>query len=115
MPMKLPKPESDAISLFETLLAREPRLVSRKMFGQPAAFLNGNLCLGVFGPDLFVRLSEKERARVSRVAGSRNLEPMPGRPMRDYWILPAAALRARGGGTDWVAKAVEVTAKLPPK
>lgn len=115
MPMRMPKPEADAVELFESLLARDPRLVPRKMFGQPAAFVQGNLCLGVFGADVFVRLDEEDRSAVARVRGSRNFEPMPGRPMRDYWILPPSALRPGSKGTDWVARSIAATLRRPSK
>jgi TfoX/Sxy family transcriptional regulator of competence genes len=61
----------------------------RLMFGYPAYFINSNMFVGLFQDQLFVRLSEQhvEELRAAHHVLS-NLEPMPGRPMKDYYVLP---------------------------
>ena len=59
------------------------------MFGQLSAFVNGNMFMGIFGEDVLVRLPEEDREKVLG-AGGRVFEPMPGRPMREYVVLPEA-------------------------
>lgn len=43
--MKKPTPE--AIAAFEESLPTNPEVVRKKMFGMPAAFVNGNMFFGV--------------------------------------------------------------------
>ena len=43
----------------------------------------------IFGEDVLVRLLEEDREKVLD-AGGRVFEPMPGRSMREYVVLPDA-------------------------
>ena len=61
----------------------------RLMFGYPAYFINGNMFVGLFADQLFVRLSADQLFELREVHHTiSNLEPMPGRPMKDYYVLP---------------------------
>jgi TfoX/Sxy family transcriptional regulator of competence genes len=113
--MQMPKPSAGAVKLFEGLAERAPGSTVRKMFGQPAAFVHGNLCLGVFGDDVFLRLSESDREAAAKVAGVRPFEPMPGRPMREYRVFPAAVLRDPKRSADWLRRAIAYCEAMPPK
>src|SRR5262245_47132439 len=76
----IPKPGDDAKEAWRALLPDDPRVSVRPMFGNLAAFVNGNMFTGLFGNDVFVRLPEDERDAVMK-AGGRPFEPMPGRGM----------------------------------
>lgn len=115
MPMKLPKAASDATAIFEAIRPTAPAVSVRLLFGQPAAFVAGNMFLGVFGDAVFLRLSEGDRAEATRASGARPFEPMPGRPMREYVVLSAAVLRDPEAVGRWVARSLEYTSGLPPK
>jgi TfoX/Sxy family transcriptional regulator of competence genes len=60
----------------------------RQMFGYPAYFINGNMVSGLFQDKLFVRLSPDQVTKLGKVHPIHNLEPMPGRPMKDYFVVP---------------------------
>ena len=113
--MKMPRASPGAAKRLETLLAGDSRVEVRKMFGQPAAFVNGNMCAGTFGDDVFVRLDEKDVRALSKVRGVRHFEPMPGRPMKHYLVLPPALLKDRDQARKWVASSIEYVLSLPPK
>ncbi|MCI4369613.1 MAG: TfoX/Sxy family protein [Thermoplasmata archaeon] len=113
--MKIPGPTAEAAKRFQELVPSDGRVSVRKMFGQPSAFVNGNLFMGVFGPDLFVRLSKGSESPAERPEGARAFEPMPGRPMRGYFVLPAETLRTDRKAKEWVARALEFGGRLPPK
>lgn len=115
MPMKLPKAASGATALFEAIRPTAPTVSVRLVFGQPAAFVAGNMFLGVFGDAVFVRLSEADRAEAARASGARPFEPMPGRPMREYVVLPAAVLNNPQAARRWVGRSLEYAEGLPPK
>jgi TfoX/Sxy family transcriptional regulator of competence genes len=111
----IPKSTSEATDLFLSLVKDDPRFVVKKMFGNPAAFVDGKLCVGTYGPDVLLRLSAEDQAIASRVPGVHPFEPMPGRQMKGYLVLPASLLANRQEGKKWVERAVKWTRGLPPK
>jgi TfoX/Sxy family transcriptional regulator of competence genes len=99
------------IDLFTESLPRDARVDLRKMFGYPCAFVNGNMAAGLFGDGLFLRLSPEDRAAL----GAQPFEPMPGRPMKDYSALPDDVIADEERLAQLLARAIEITASLPPK
>src|SRR5579859_6926890 len=77
------KPSEMTLALFADAIAGAPDIHERRMFGYPAAFVNGNMMSSVFQDRIMVRLSDQDRAEAIR-QGGRRFEPMPGRPMREY-------------------------------
>ena len=68
-PGMMPKPSEHAKAAFTKLVPDEPAVNMRPMFGNLAAFVNGNMFTGLFGEDLFVRLPDvQERAGQRRPA-----------------------------------------------
>jgi TfoX/Sxy family transcriptional regulator of competence genes len=115
VPVKIPKADTGATKLFEELTPSRSEVTSKKMFGQPAAFASGNLFMGVYGESVFVRLSESDRSEARSRTGFAPFEPMPGRVMVAYWVLPASVLRDRAEARRWVAKSLAYALTLPPK
>jgi TfoX/Sxy family transcriptional regulator of competence genes len=113
--MKMPKAADKAVALFASLVPKQPGVSQRPVFGQPAAFLDGNMFLGVFGENLIVRLSESDRAQAALELGAKPFEPMPGRPMREYVVLPAKVLADPASAEAWVARALAFAHQLPKK
>jgi TfoX/Sxy family transcriptional regulator of competence genes len=111
----MPKPDPAAVARFESLIPKHRGVSRRPVFGQPAAFIDGNMFFGVFVDHLIVRLSEADRAAATKELGATAFEPMAGRPMREYVVLPAKLL-ADGPATEgWVARAFEYASRLPKK
>lgn len=113
--MEMPKASAAAVAQFEQLTPKGSDVTTRKVFGHPAAFVHGNMFFGVFGEDLFVRLSEGDAAAAREKLGFGPFEPMPGRAMTGYWVLPAKIRSSRTVASTWVAKALTHTSKLPAK
>jgi hypothetical protein len=111
------KPSPPAlVELFGELLpptGGEPR----RMFGCPSGFLGGNLFTGIFEDKLFVRLAEVDRKALLAEEGAEPFDPMGGRPMREYVVVPSAWLE--GDADDelraWMLKAARYARSLPPK
>lgn len=101
------------IDLFTECLPDHPRLQRRKMFGYPAVFVHGNLCAGLFQDRVFARLSDQDRANLP--GGGDHFEPMPGRPMRAYAVIPDEIVADEIRLAAVLASAVKFTAILPPK
>ena len=60
----------------------------RPMFGYPAYFINKNMFAGLFQDKLFLRLSPDQVRSLGTSHPITSLEPMPGRPMKDYFVIP---------------------------
>lgn len=84
------------------------------MFGYPAAFVNGNMAAGLHQDGLVLRLSEIDRAGLMK-AGGKQFEPMPGRPMREYVVVPPEFANKPTELKKWLGRAVAYAASLPPK
>jgi len=112
--VKLPKSDAKVVERFADLVPHDPRVTTRKMFGNPAAFVNGNLFFGVFGAKIFVRLSATDVERAGR-EGFGSFEPMPGRAMTGYAVIPDAVLREPSRVDAWVGRSLKFAASLPAK
>ena len=114
----MPKPSEATKERFRALLPEDPRVQSKPMFGQLAGFVNGYMFTGIFGDSIFVRPSEADRATLMGTHGAQVFEPMAGRPMKDYVVLPDAWLHDPKRDADvreWIARSLETTAALPAK
>jgi len=112
--MKMPKPSEHAKTAFSALAPDDPSITLRPMFGNLAAFVNGNMFSGLFGEDLFVRLPDDEAAQVRR-QGGRPFEPMPGHAMSGYVMVPATWQKKPDAVRAWVARALALTRAMPAK
>jgi len=110
----MPKPTDDAKAAFTKLVPAGPSVTLRPMFGNLAAFVNGNLFAGLFGEDLFVRLREAESDAV-RKQGGRDFEPVPGRAMKGYVTVPSTWRAKTEETSGWIKAALVLAEKLPPK
>ena len=113
--MKIPRPDKESTELFRSLVPEDDRVTVRPMFGNISAFVNGNMFFGIFGNDLFVRLSMEDREELLKKKGASMLEPMKGKPMKDYVVLPKAWKDRPETVHSWILKSLEWSGKLPPK
>ena len=114
--MKFKRSSSALVDLFGKLLPGTGG-DGRTMFGCPCGFFGGNMFMGLFGDQLFQRLAEGDRAQLLAEEGAELFDPMGGRPMREYVVVPAGWLE--GDADDelraWVAKSARYAKSLPPK
>lgn len=110
----MPKPSDDAKMAFTKLVPDGPKVTLRPMFGNLAAFVNGNMFAGLFGEDLFVRLSEDESAKI-RKQGGHDFAPMAGRPMKGYVTVPSTWRSKPEPVKAWIKLALEQTGRMPAK
>jgi TfoX/Sxy family transcriptional regulator of competence genes len=83
----------------------------RPMFGYPAYFINKNMFAGLFGDKVFLRLSPDQAASLKLP----NLQPMPGRPMKDYYELPEKLHTDTRRVSKIIQEAAEYCQTLPAK
>ena len=113
--MKIPPPADSAVRRFAALVPKEDSVEVRKVFGQPGAFIDGNMFFGVFGDSLFLRLSEADRREVKDSEGAKVFEPMPGRAMAEYITIPERLLGSDPKIKAWISRAVAYGRTLPKK
>ena len=88
----------------------------KKIFGYPAYFINGNMFAGIHGDKLFIRLSELEVEEIMNAHSNVTcFEPMPGRPMTGYVVLPKPVYSNEKLFDNWLDKSVKYVLTLPPK
>jgi TfoX/Sxy family transcriptional regulator of competence genes len=87
----------------------------RKMFGYPAYFINGNMFAGLFEDMLFLKLSASDREDIIQLEpGVRPFEPMPGRAMKEYLMIPENLYRDELFD-EWLKRSYDYASSLPPK
>jgi TfoX/Sxy family transcriptional regulator of competence genes len=88
----------------------------RKMFGYPAYFINGNMFAGIHGDKLFIRLSEADVKKIMKAhLEVTPLEPMPGRAMSGYVVLPKPLYTDDKVFAEWLDRSIAYASSLPPK
>ena len=109
--MKIPKPAAEDKARFESLVPQDARVEVKPMFGNIGAFVNGNMFMGLFGPDIGVKLDDTGQGALSK-AGGGSFGPAE-RPMGGYVSLPATFTETEA--KEWVATALSYVGALPPK
>jgi TfoX/Sxy family transcriptional regulator of competence genes len=112
--MKMPKPSEKAKEKFSALVPDQPAITLRPMFGNLAAFVNGNMFSGLFGEDLFVRLPDDEAEAVIK-KGGRWFEPMAGHRMGGYVLVPNDWQHKPESVKPLIGRALTLTGAMPAK
>jgi TfoX/Sxy family transcriptional regulator of competence genes len=97
-----------------TLLAERDDVTERKMFGGIAFMAHGNMCCGVSGEDLMVRLGEDAADAALDEPGARPMD-FTGRPMKGYAFVGPAGTTTDAALRDWVQRALAFVDGLPAK
>jgi len=85
--MSMPRMDEQSKSLFASVMTPDPRVTVKPMFGALAGFINGNMFTGLVGQEIYVRLPEARRQELLGMGGT-EFTPMPGRPMKEYVVVP---------------------------
>ena len=112
--MKWHKSPDELVQAFDHCLPIVAGVQRRPMFGYPCAFVNGHLFCGLHQDSVIVRLSEARRnALVAK--GASVFEPMPGRAMKEYVVVPAAIAADREKLRALLSDALAHASSLAPK
>lgn len=105
----------EVVERFEQIAAQFAGAERRKMFGYPCLFMNSSMVAGVHGSDTFLRMAPSDREAFLHLDGAHLLEPMPGRPVREYVVVPGWLLERPAELAKWIECARTYGAALPPK
>ncbi len=100
------------VRTFENAMKDFSMAQQRLTFGYPAAYINGNMFAGLHNDKMILRLSPEDAAKLQ---GAKPFEPMPGRPMKGWVVVPRAVLDSASELNAWMEKALEFTRGLPKK
>jgi len=114
LPSSMTPSPAELVARFDELASVVPEADRRWMFGYPTCVLRGHMFMGLHRDSFILRLSDADRSDFQDRYTATSFEPMPGRPMREYVVVPPAVL----GSDDmagWVRRARDHAAALPPK
>jgi TfoX/Sxy family transcriptional regulator of competence genes len=113
--MKWVKAPDELKELLEEAM-KDTECEKRSMFGYPAYFISKNMFIGLFQDKIFARLSDHQlvslRSKFPHIA---NFEPMPGRPMKSYYVVPEELYRDLRTFKNVIQGAAEHARLLEPK
>ena len=95
-------------------LGKRKGLTEKQMFGGIAFLLNGNMCCGVHGEEMIVRLWPEETDKALSHSHTR-LFDLTGRPMRGWILVKPKGLATDAALKKWVGVATDFAGSLPAK
>ena len=110
MPKWKPAPQ-EWIDAFDTALPDD--VERRKMFGYPAAFVNGNMAAGLHRDDLVLKLNDKDRDALMKAGGKPFV--VMGRTMGAFVVAPSELKNKPAELEKWLSRSIAYASSLPPK
>ena len=95
-------------------LAETGGVVEKKMFGGLAFMLGGNMCVGVNGDDLMVRVGPEAWAEALAQPHAREMD-FTGKPLRGFVYVAPAGFESDADLEAWVERGVRFASSLPAK
>jgi len=113
--MQMPKSPPALIERFDAVVADFPEATRRLTFGYPCLYVGGNMVTGLFGDSWHVRVGKEDTDELLQLPGARPFEPMPGRPMTGFTLLPEAIVDDDAAVREWVGRAIAHVSTMPVK
>ena len=95
-------------------LAKRRGIKERKMFGGIAFMLNGNMCCGVLGKDLVLRVGPDGHDRALRRGHARAMD-FTGKPMRGFLYVAPKGTASSAALRSWLGLGLKFAGSLPRK
>lgn len=106
--------DETAAARIRAALGGRRHVTERKMFGGLAFLVRGNMCCGLLGSDLLLRLGPEGAAAALREPYVRAMD-FTGKPLKSMVFVSAAGCESDGELRDWLGRAVAFAGKLPAK
>jgi len=97
------------------LLDGQPDVTERRMFGGIGFMVGGNMCCGVIGEDLMVRLDPEQAERLMESEPGARPFDFTGRPMRGWLYVSPTVVAEDADLREWVGRAEDFASSLPAK
>ena len=91
-----------------------PSMTERNMFGGLCFMYNGNMCLGIVGSDLMVRVGPDAYVDALAAPHAREMD-FNGRPMRGMVYVSPEGVADDADLAAWIDRGVAFARSLPPK
>lgn len=108
------KSSPELVARFDELAVFAGDADRKLMFGYPVCVLRGNMFIGLHEESLFLRLGETDREEFLSRYDASLFEPMPGRPMKEYVVVPPS-LVDDDAISEWVRRSRAWAEQLPAK
>jgi hypothetical protein len=95
-------------------LGKRSGFTEKKMFGGIAFLLNGNMCVGVHGNELIVRLDPEQSNKALSEPHTRRFD-LTGRPMKGWILVQPGGLASDGDLDKWIDTSTRFAGSLPKK
>lgn len=95
-------------------LREYPGVTEKKMFGGLAFLLRGNMCCGIMGNELMVRVGSRGYEAALSRPHARKMD-FTGKPLKGFVSVSPAGFASDGDLKAWIAKATEFVLSLPAK
>jgi TfoX/Sxy family transcriptional regulator of competence genes len=113
--LKWEKPSDDLLEILSKRF-KDVDCRLKKIFGQYAFFLNGNMIAGVHQADIYIRLSTEDMNWAMNIYKEiRAFEPKPGTIMKEYIVVPASIYNDDILFSEIVNMSIKYVSQLPPK
>jgi TfoX-like protein len=89
-------------------------LAEKRMFGGLAFMVGGNMCCGVHGDELILRLPPEQTGEALKEPHVRVFD-MSGRPMKGWVLIAPDGVTSDDDLSSWVAQGLEFARSLPAK
>lgn len=96
------------------ILAEENGITEKKMFGGLAFLLYGNMCCGITGDDLMLRLGAYEAKQAIELSTARDMN-FTGKPLKGFVYVGPEGYAEDAELQAWIERAVRFAGSLPKK
>ena len=113
--MELTKSPPELVARFGELVPAASGVERRQMFGYPSATFGGRMFMSLFADRMVLRLADDDAEALRATHGCDAFEPMPGRPMTGFVLLPKQLVVDTAAVRPWVDRALAWATAQPPK
>ncbi len=111
---KWQKSSSELVEAFDRILANVNGAERRQMFGYPTGYVNDIWFVGCYeGNQMVLRLPEQDRQEFLALDGAKQFEPMPGRPMREFVVVPWWLIEDEAQMDRWLERSIAYSSTVP--
>ena len=97
-----------------SVLADQGGVTERRMFGGLCVMVNGNMCVGVIGDELMVRVGPDAYDSALAEPHAREMD-FTGKPMKGLIYVSPTGIATDDALTDWVFRGLAFVMELPAK